>query len=164
MPRACTVCTHAEMEAIDRALVGGTSLRDIAAQYNVSKTALGRHSTTHLSKALATVREERGVKSAGKVLDRVERLANRLEKMLDDLDEEGKTQSVIQASRELRGSLELLAKLSGELQDKPSTVINVLSSPELARVLSVISDELAEYPEVRARIADRLKALEAAAA
>jgi transposase-like protein len=44
MARKCTVCVHAERKNIDKSLVEpGSSLRDIARQYRVSKDALSRH-------------------------------------------------------------------------------------------------------------------------
>ena len=43
MPRACTVCTHAERPAIDQDLADACSYRDIAHAYGVSKSAVMRH-------------------------------------------------------------------------------------------------------------------------
>jgi len=45
---AGSICTHPDREAIVLALLT-TPLRDIAAQYGVSKSALQRHRTTHLA-------------------------------------------------------------------------------------------------------------------
>jgi hypothetical protein len=43
MARSCTVCSHPDHTAIADALAKGRSLREIAAQFGVSKTALHRH-------------------------------------------------------------------------------------------------------------------------
>ncbi len=43
MGRTCTICAHPAHIAIDTALKTDRSLRDIAAQFGVSKTALHRH-------------------------------------------------------------------------------------------------------------------------
>src|SRR5262245_7292530 len=43
MPRACTVCSHTQRDAIDQDLAGYLSYRDIAQHYDVSKSAVMRH-------------------------------------------------------------------------------------------------------------------------
>jgi hypothetical protein len=49
MGRTCTICVHPARATIDAALETDRSLRDIAAQFGVSKTALHRHWQTHVS-------------------------------------------------------------------------------------------------------------------
>ena len=49
MGRPCTICTHAQREAINRALAEGYTFRDIAGSYAVSKTALHRHWQAHVA-------------------------------------------------------------------------------------------------------------------
>ena len=43
MGRPCTICTHAQRNAINQALAEGYSFRDVAGSYAVSKTALHRY-------------------------------------------------------------------------------------------------------------------------
>lgn len=43
MPRTCSICRDEQREEIDAALSSGTSLRDIAGQYQVGKSSLSRH-------------------------------------------------------------------------------------------------------------------------
>jgi len=59
MPRHCTVCHHPRREAIDVAVVAGGSLRDIAGQFRISKSALARHKGNHIPAALAKGRGSR---------------------------------------------------------------------------------------------------------
>jgi hypothetical protein len=49
MGRACTICAHPAQDAIGAALETNRSFRDIAADFNVSKTALHRHWRAHVS-------------------------------------------------------------------------------------------------------------------
>ena len=53
------------------------------------------------------------------------------------------------AAREFRSSLELLAKLTGELDERPTTVVNVLSSPEVAGLITALLGALAPFPDAR---------------
>ena len=57
MPRTCTTCTHAHRDEIDRLLLAGTPLRNIAKQFSVSSANLFRHNK-HLSKVLSNARQE----------------------------------------------------------------------------------------------------------
>lgn len=52
MPQLCKICTHHQREAIDGLLLDGwPSLREIGAQYGVSKDSLFRHWRTHVAEA-----------------------------------------------------------------------------------------------------------------
>jgi hypothetical protein len=53
MPRVCSICTHPARAAIDNGLETGQSLRDIAAQFGFSKSAVDRHRGSHPPAALA---------------------------------------------------------------------------------------------------------------
>lgn len=53
MPRRCTVCAHPEVEAINRALVGGAPYRSVANRYeSLSQAAVQRHQENHIPAAL----------------------------------------------------------------------------------------------------------------
>lgn len=43
MMRTCSICTHEERDAIEKALLAGDSLRRIAERFGTSSTALHRH-------------------------------------------------------------------------------------------------------------------------
>lgn len=56
--RKCTVCTHPDREAIEKALVGNSvPLRAIACQFGIGRTSLRRHRDKHLGPAVAKGRE-----------------------------------------------------------------------------------------------------------
>ena len=63
MARKCTICEHKKRNDIDISLaVDGASLRDIAGQFRVSKSALKRHMDNgHISAAAITVKQIRAV-------------------------------------------------------------------------------------------------------
>src|SRR3954453_21307670 len=61
--------------------------------------------------------------------------------------------------RETRGCLELLAKLLGELDERPQ--VNLLLAPEWRTVRGALLAALAGFPEARAAVARQLLALEA---
>ena len=68
MGRLCTVCTHPDREAIDKALVGhSTSIRGIGRQYGLKLDALRRHKAHHLAAAIKHGKELADAAQAGVV-------------------------------------------------------------------------------------------------
>jgi hypothetical protein len=57
VPRTCTICTHENRAALERALIEGETLRTIADRFSVSKTALVRHKDNHLPAHLMKAKE-----------------------------------------------------------------------------------------------------------
>lgn len=68
MPRKCNVCTHAEVDAINRALISGISYRSIAKQYGVSESSMYCHKAEHLPATLVKAAEVEQVASADDLL------------------------------------------------------------------------------------------------
>jgi hypothetical protein len=44
----CKICSHDRREAIDRAILAGTSLRMVARSFNIARTATQRHASNHV--------------------------------------------------------------------------------------------------------------------
>jgi len=57
LPQTCTVCRHARRTDIEKAIIRGDTLRDIARQFHLSKDAVGRHKADHLPRTLGKVLE-----------------------------------------------------------------------------------------------------------
>lgn len=67
---------------------------------------------------------------------------------------------ILKTAARLQGNLELLAKLLGDLDERPH--INVLVGAEWQHVRAELVDALGPYPDARGAVAARLLALEAA--
>jgi hypothetical protein len=67
---------------------------------------------------------------------------------------------MLKAVAQLRPSVELLAKLVGDLDERPQ--VNVTLSPEWQRIRGAVLDALAPYPDARMAVARRLVAVEGA--
>lgn len=113
--KTCSICAHPQHTQIDKALVSGHPLRDVAGQFNVSRSALSRHSC-HLPRLLAAAQEAEQVAAAGTVLEQIQALHQRAAGILDSAERAGKLAVALSAIRECRATLELLGRLSGELQ------------------------------------------------
>lgn len=87
MPRACTVCTHPECEAIDRELVAGeASFRNIAERFSVSVAALHRHKADHLPQTLIRAQAAQEQAGAIDVMAELERCFGRVNLLFDACD------------------------------------------------------------------------------
>jgi hypothetical protein len=175
MPQPCSVCRHPRRQELDRRLLAGAETkRALARTFELSEDAVGRHSAEHVgpevAKALADAEHARGADLLGEVWrrqERADRLVSIAEGLLARAAGQGDirtatsaVQAAINANREARGCLELLAKLRGELDDRPQ--INFLQAPDWQLVRSALLEELLAYPDARRAVAARLVALEAA--
>ncbi len=155
MPRTCTVCEHPKRAEVDKALAGGASNRSVASLYDVSEASVRRHKGNHLPARLVLAEKAAEVAEADDLLEQVRGLQARALSILDRAEESGELRTALGAIREARGNLELLAKLLGELDDRPQ--INVLVSPEWLELRTVVIGALEPYPDARGSV---LRALE----
>ncbi len=161
MPMACSICVHPDRAEIDAAIVRRESLRAMARQWGVSKDALRRHHDGgHVAKELAKAQEAREVAQADDLLHDVRVLRGKAVALLIKAEHAGDLRTALAGVREARACVELLAKLAGELDERP--VVNVLVAPEWLGVRAALLEALAPYPEARAAVSDRLLALGAA--
>jgi len=167
VPRACTVCTSPAHALVDTELAGGTPLAVVARRHRLSSDAVRRHREAHLSPALRKlslekVRAESAEGAFGATVDRLEGLIGRLEALLSVAEERKSLIGGATLAREIRGALELVARLRHELDDRPQNVtVNVLASAEFTRAVTAILAATEAFPEARVRIADALDELDA---
>ncbi len=159
MPRSCTICEHPKREAIDRALVGGASNRSLASLYDVSEAAVRRHRTNHLPARMVMAQEAAEIVHADTLLDDVRGLQVSTLAILARAELSGELRVALSAIREARGNLELLAKMVGELDERPT--VSVLMGPAWLEARGRIVAALDGYPDAKGAV---LKALESARA
>jgi hypothetical protein len=177
MARKCTICTHPNRHGIDKAIVSGTTYREIADSYGLSISAVGRHRLVHLpanlakalsakaaSQAAALERQKTAQEAerAGQALDVLQQLklinAACLE-VLKNAREAKRDGTLLQAVDRIHRQIELQARLLGDLETAPQ--VNILLAPEWTEVRQLIFVALAPHPEARAAVAEALKALPA---
>ena len=150
MARRCTVCSHPERDAIDRAIVDGQPIRAIARQFGISKDAVYRHSLRHLPETVRNAHALREAKHADELLDRVETLVSEAEGLLTFGKDKEQAKAWSDGIRELRKCLELLARVTGELDERPQ--INFATLPEWVEIRTVILGALEPHPEIRSKV------------
>ena len=147
MPRRCTICTHDEREAIDKALVARETFRHIAARFSVSTSALVRHCDDHLPTDLLKAKDAADVANADALLAQVCDLRDKALGVLTKAENTDDLRCAVAAIREARGCVELLAKLAGQISDAP--VVNVFLSEEWRMVQAALLTALEPYAEAR---------------
>ena len=111
MARTCTICTHADKFVIDGDIVEGKALRDIAGQFSVSKTALGRHKDNHLPATLTLAKKEEEATHSSNLLQAAQALLAKTSALLSEAEHAGDRRGALAGVKEARGCLELLSKL-----------------------------------------------------
>jgi hypothetical protein len=159
MPRTCTICQHPHRIAIDAALVAGTSYRDIAGQFQVSKTAVARHGGEHIPAAIGKSQEAREEAQALDVVKQLKAINGAALAILTAAKKAGDADTQLKAIDRIHRQIELQAKLLGDLDDRPQ--VNVLIMPEWLAVRTALLAALAPYSEARAAVASALLVLEA---
>ncbi len=144
VPRRCSICSHECLEEINRALVEGTEFPALVAKYRVSKDALSRHKANHLPATLAKAQEAEEASRAGDLLLQVRALQSKTLSILLAAEGAGDLRTALGAIREARSNVELLARLQGELDERP--VVNLLISPEWLELRAVIVGALQPHP------------------
>ena len=160
MPRSCTICEHPGREAMDEALVGGASNRSLASLYDVSEAAVRRHKANHLPAKLVMAHAAEEVAQADTLLEQVRDLQARTLAILEAAEETKQHRTALSAIREARSNLELLAKLLGELDERP--VVNLNISPEWLELRAVIVGALEPHPEALSAVVGALEGAEGA--
>jgi hypothetical protein len=133
MPRKCVLCNHERRQEIDHALLCGDSQRVIAHNFAVSRGAVARH-LDHMSSALAQARELQQVAQGDSLLAQLRELALEARRLKLKAEQLGDYRAALGAVRELARLLELEARLTGALDQRPTTkILNLTLDAETAR-------------------------------
>src|SRR5918998_5973922 len=118
MPRKCSVCDHKALAEINSELASNEPLRDIADRWSVSKTELMRHRNYHLPVSAIMAQEAEEASYSNDLLAEIRDLQQRAQATLERAQEAEELSVALQAIREARDSLELLAELLDELDGR----------------------------------------------
>jgi len=132
----------------------------LADQFGVSKTALIRHKSKHIPERLARATEAAEVAQANTILADVCKLQERAQSILDTAENDGDLKTSLAAIRELRNIIELLAKLSGELETR--STVDIYLTTEYVQLQGTIVEALRPYPDARVAVANALQGLSSA--
>jgi hypothetical protein len=151
----CAVCTHSEKEEIDTALAAQRPLAGLSKKYGMSIPALSRHRTRHLNADLAALNAEPTI-SGGSFIERMDGLIGRAEGLLKAAEKTRQVNQALQAIKELGRLQELRGKATGELDERPTTVINLLTTAEWIEIRTHLRRALTPFPDAWEAVAASL--------
>jgi len=150
---SCLCCSHSERAAIDEAILRGDSVRSIGEQFGISRSTVHTHGQRHVARddeQAATISQEG-------LIERLERLELHARRILSKAERAGDFRSAIASVRELRGTVDSIARITGAIRDQPASVsINLFASPEWQDVVRRVLEALAPFPEARFAVARAL--------
>jgi DNA-binding transcriptional ArsR family regulator len=133
MSRKCSICNHDRRQEIEHALLRGESHRAVAQQFTVPRGAVGWH-LKHVSTALTQARKLREVEDGKSILIQLRDLKIQAEQSRARADRAGDYRGALVAVREKTRLVELEARLTGELNERPETkILNFTLDAETAR-------------------------------
>ena len=162
MARRCSVCVHPLVSDINIGLARGAEYRGLARKYTVGEDAIARHHLDHLPAALAEAAKKRDIREALDVVHELE-LANRAtKKVLKDALNRGALNTSLLAVDRLVKQVELVLRVTGELDERPTnqstTNVNIALAPIFALVQRLAA-KLAD-PADRQELLDELEVIE----
>jgi hypothetical protein len=142
---------------MEKAILAGGSLRDIAGRFKVSKSALERHCKEHLPKRVVRSAEKHELADGRTLLEQLRELGADTRAILTEAREAGGDSALaLKAIARLERQLELQGRLLGELKDG-GPVVNVLVSPEWVTLRTVILGALSRHPEAQRDVAGAIR-------
>jgi len=127
----------------------------------MSKSALDRHGLDHIERSIVATEVEQQVARGNDVLAEAEAVLTKASELLTQAERSGDIRSALQGVREMRGCIDLLARLKAAMGAGSVPVVIVeanddVTTEEAYRLARIVAEELANWPSLRSRIADRL--------
>jgi hypothetical protein len=156
--RACSICTHEVRGDIEHQVLLGASLRTIAGQFEVSRSALGRHVNNHIGAVILEAQIRATDQRASDLMLDARGLLARTAELLDEAERSGDHRLRLASIREARACLELVAKFepTPHVDEEDSQAPVVGSDAYWQHVAVLMWDELKNWPTAALKIAERV--------
>jgi hypothetical protein len=162
MAQKCGICIHPDREKIEKAIISGTTLREISGKWEISKSAIDRHKKDHLPTKLVKAAETREINTAGALLDQLFEITRETEAILKEMRKKGNdkdNRGALFALRRLERQLELQAQLLGRLGPSTAVQVNVgipslTTSPEWPVLMQVLQRYPGIHEELKVALAE----------
>jgi hypothetical protein len=143
------VCRHEEREAIHEAMIGGQTVRAIAAKWQLSKSAVARHQE-HAAALLQAGKSGRAGLEAGALVVRVEELHQAAREILEEARADGDDKTALRAIARLERQVALAARLLGEIQG--GVELRLVDIPEWSEMKGRLLRALEGHPKARGAV------------
>ena len=155
---ACSVCSHPRREEFDKALTMHTmSAAAASREIGCHRSSASRHVKNHLLPSARKAADDPALGDIDIVAE-LKALYQKMQTHLQRAEQADNWQAIRAFHAEARHDLDFLARLLGELDERP--VINILLSPQWLEVRGVLMTALAPFPAARAAVASALLRVE----
>jgi predicted transcriptional regulator len=158
MSMTCSICKHPERASIEAAIALGTSYRDIAGRFGLSKSAVERHASEHVTQEIKQSQAAQDEARAFDVVKQLREINDVARTIMRESLANKKNGTALFAIDRIQKQLELQAKLLGDLNEAPQ--VNVWVMPEWRAIEATIVRSLRPYPDARLAVANALGQLE----
>jgi hypothetical protein len=141
MPRTCTACIHPQRDEIDRQLLDGAALRNIAKRFSLSSASLFRHNK-HIAKTLSNARQEADILRADGLMEHLNHLTAEAARLKQKAEQAKDYRTALAGVREMSRLLELVMRLAVAAQERKSEFdfdgrpLEKLSDVELLQIIA----------------------------
>jgi hypothetical protein len=114
MSKPCEICINKNRLEIDKAIVSGHNLKELAKNYDVEYYSLYRHSQNHVIKKLSQAIEKRQLNESFDLLNIVDKSLSDIRTIYERNFDQGKDLIALKAMDSARNMMDLLIKASYE--------------------------------------------------
>ena len=167
--RACHTCHHLKRPEIDRRLAAGEPLARVAPDYGLTTSSLYRHRTNclKLASSNAIAKEAARGTAALALLPSKETLSgayfelrDRIDQIARQAEQQGSLRVALSGLNSIRQTLDSLARLAGHDRADVTVAVQANVTVDLSRIVERVIGCFDHEPEIKARIAQALLALD----
>jgi len=115
MTQVCSICIHRHRFEIEKEIVSGCNLRQLAKEYDVDYQSLYNHSINHVSKSIAMAMEKKELTHSMDLLARIESILQRADDIFTRNYKAQKDDLALKALSEQRNTISLLNNIAAQL-------------------------------------------------
>lgn len=156
MANKCTVCAHPKTRDIEKLIVQGSPNTQIAEKYGLDHQSVRYHRLNHLPAKLVQSVREKESKHTEDLWNTINELLEVARDILEQALEDDQKTTALQAVREARNTIELMARIASkrqELQQTQQEKVDDKAEEHIQEGLKALStDELKTFIQLQAKI------------
>ena len=111
----CNICTHPQRLEIDKKVIEGCNLSQLAILFGVPYASLYNHAQSHVPRSLARAMEKKLMIEGSKLMEIIENIIQRTEDIFIRNYDKGKDVTALKALDSERNTIQLLSNISAQI-------------------------------------------------
>ena len=133
MAQSCIICSHPKRLEIDREVIQRHSLAKICRDFCLPYASLYEHSKHHVTRQLAQAFEKQSLIEGNKLMEIIDDLIIKAQTIFDRNYAKGADVTALKAIDSIRGTIDLLAKISYQLHQAKMAELELLREKNVNR-------------------------------